>query len=230
MRNLKFSRSLVISVLALSLTAAVALASSLSGSSTRASGTVVPEPAFDPQAEANGHQKAVFAGGCFWGMEGVFEHLKGVSDVKSGYAGGNAASATYEQVSAGRTDHAESVEITYDPAKVSYGELLKIYFFVAHDPTELNRQGPDVGEQYRSQIFFTSDQQKQVADAYIQQLNAAESFDQPIVTQTAPLDQFYAAEAYHQDFIKRNPLKPYVVIHDQPKIQQLEQQFPQMYQ
>lgn len=228
MRNLKFSRSLMISVLVLSLTAAVALASSLSGGSR--ANSAVPDPAFDPQPVASEPQKAVFAGGCFWGMEGVFEHLKGVSDVKTGYAGGDAPTATYDQVSGGGTGHAESVEVTYDPTKVSYGELLKIYFFVAHDPTELNRQGPDVGEQYRSEIFFTNDQQKQVADSYIQQLNEAKVFDQPIVTQMAPLDRFYAAEAYHQDFIQRNPLKPYVVIHDLPQIRQLEQQFPDMYQ
>ncbi len=228
MRKLKFSRSLVISVLALSLTAAVALASSLNSGSTRSSNPV-PDPVFDPQATA-GTQKAVFAGGCFWGMEGVFEHLKGVSEVKTGYAGGDAATATYEQVSAGSTDHAEAVEVTYDPTKISYGELLKIYFFVAHDPTELNRQGPDVGEQYRSEIFFADEQQKQVAEAYMHQLAEAKSFDEPIVTQMTPLDRFYDAEAYHQDFIKRNPLKPYVVIHDMPQIRQLEAQFPEMYQ
>jgi peptide-methionine (S)-S-oxide reductase len=229
MRNLKISRSLLISILVLSLTAAVALASSLSNSSTR-SNTAVPDPAFNPTAAASGNQKAVFAGGCFWGMEGVFEHLKGVSDVVSGYAGGNAATATYEQVSSGDTDHAESVEVTYDPSKISYGELLKIYFFVAHDPTQLNRQGPDFGKQYRSEIFFTTDQQKQVAEAYIQQLNEAKAFAQPIVTQMAPLNQFYAAEAYHQDFIDRNPLKPYVVIHDLPQIRQLQAEFPDLYE
>ncbi len=229
MRKLKFSRSLLISILVLSLTAAVALASSLSGGSATRSGAV-PDPAFDPQATATGSQKAVFAGGCFWGMEGVFEHLKGVSDVKTGYAGDDAATATYEQVSAGGTRHAEAVEVTYDPTKISYGELLKIYFFVAHDPTELNRQGPDVGEQYRSEIFFANEQQQQVAAAYIQQLDEAKAFDQPIVTQMAPLNRFYNAEAYHQDFIKRNPLKPYVVIHDLPQIRQLEAEFPDMYQ
>lgn len=229
MNNLKVSRSLIISILVLSVTAAVALASGLSGGSARPTGQV-PDPALDPQITASGSQKAVFAGGCFWGMEGVFEHLKGVSGVVSGYAGGDAATANYDQVSAGDTTHAESVEVTYDPAKISYGELLKIYFFVAHDPTQLNRQGPDVGQQYRSAIFFANDQQKQVAEAYIQQLNAAQAFDQPIVTQMAPLDQFYAAEAYHQDFIKHNPLKPYVVIHDLPQIRQLQAEFPQMYQ
>ena len=227
MRNLKFSRSLVISVLVLSVTAAVALASSLSGSSARSSR--VPEPALNPQAAA-GSQKAVFAGGCFWGLEGVFEHVKGVSEVVSGYAGGNAATATYEQVSSGDTGHAESVEVTYDPAKISYGELLKVYFFVAHDPTQLNRQGPDSGQQYRSEIFFANDAQKQVAAAYIQQLNQAKAFAQPIVTQMAPLDRFYAAEAYHQDFIDHNPLQPYIVVHDLPKIQHLKAEFPEMYQ
>jgi len=229
MPNLKLSRSLLISILVLSLTAAVALANSLNNGSSRSSNTV-PDPAFNPQAATSGNQSAVFAGGCFWGMEGVFEHLKGVSDVVTGYAGGDATTATYEQVSSGDTDHAESVKVTYDPAKISYGDLLKVYFFVAHDPTQLNRQGPDLGKQYRSEIFFANDQQKQVAEAYIQQLNAAKVFTQPIVTQMAPLTQFYAAEAYHQDFIDRNPLKPYVVIHDLPQIRQLQAEFPDLYQ
>lgn len=229
MRHLKLFRSLIISVLVLSLAAAVALASSLGDRSARLAGPI-PDPSLNLPLAASVPQKAVFAGGCFWGMEGVFEHLKGVSAVMTGYAGGDAATATYDQVSSGDTAHAESVEVTYDPAKISYGELLKIYFAVAHDPTQLNRQGPDVGPQYRSEIFFADSQQQQVAEAYIQQLNAAKAFAQPIVTQIAPLDRFYAAESYHQDFIDRNPLKPYVVIHDLPQIRQLQAEFPDMYQ
>ncbi|HEY9640732.1 MAG TPA: peptide-methionine (S)-S-oxide reductase MsrA, partial [Coleofasciculaceae cyanobacterium] len=169
------------------------------------------------------------AGGCFWGMEAVFEHLKGVTDVVSGFSGGNADTAHYEQVSLGDTGHAEAVKITYDPAQISYGQLLKVYFSVAHDPTELNRQGPDAGTQYRSAIFFANDQQKQVAQDYINQLNNAHIFKQPIVTQLTPLNGFYAAEEYHQNFIDRNPNYPYVVIYDLPKLDQLRQQFPNLY-
>lgn len=225
MRNSLF-RTLVLSFSFLVLTAAIAIASG--GRQVPAS---VPNPAVDiSAANTPGEQTAVFAGGCFWGMEGVFEHLKGVSEVLTGYAGGTAETATYPQVSAGGTDHAESVQITYDPSQISYGELLKIYFSVAHDPTQLNRQGPDHGIQYRSAIFTANEEQKQVAEAYINQLNAAEVFEQPIVTQVNPLDEFYAAEDYHQDFIKRNPLNPYVVVHDLPQIRQLQAQFPEMYQ
>ncbi|NJO40950.1 MAG: peptide-methionine (S)-S-oxide reductase MsrA [Cyanobacteria bacterium CRU_2_1] len=190
-----------------------------------------PDPVTDisttPMTE---EQTAVFAGGCFWGMEGVFEHLKGVSEVFTGYAGGSAESAHYEQVSVGATDHAEAVKITYDPSQISYGQLLKIYFAVAHDPTQLNRQGPDTGTQYRSAIFFANDEQKQVAQTYIDQLNEAQVFDRPIVTQLTSLDDFYAAEDYHQDFIDRNPYHPYVVIHDLPQIDRLQEQFPELYQ
>jgi peptide-methionine (S)-S-oxide reductase len=175
-------------------------------------------------------QTAVLAGGCFWGMEAVFEHVKGVSDVVSGFSGGDAATAHYEEVSFGQTGHAEAVKITYDPAQISYAQLLKVYFSVAHDPTELNRQGPDSGTQYRSAIFFTNNEQKQVAQAYIEQLNNAHLFNQPIVTQVAPLNGFYAAEDYHQNFIDRNPNYPYVVINDRPKIEQLQTQFPELYQ
>jgi peptide-methionine (S)-S-oxide reductase len=221
------SRTLLLSVSFLILTAAIAFANS----GSRQTPSAVIDPAVDiSAASASEEQTAVFAGGCFWGMEGVFEHLRGVSEVLTGYAGGSAESANYPQVSAGSTEHAESVQITYDPSQISYGELLKIYFFVAHDPTQLNRQGPDHGEQYRSAIFAANDEQKQVAQAYIDQLNTAEVFDQPIVTQVAPLDEFYAAEDYHQNFIKRNPLNPYVVVHDLPQIRQLQAQFPEMYQ
>ena len=227
MMRKSLSRSLILSVSFLIFTAAIAFANS----GSRQTPSQVIEPPIDiSAANITGEQSAVFAGGCFWGMEGVFEHLKGVSEVLTGYAGGTAETATYPQVSAGGTAHAESVQITYDPNQISYGELLKIYFFVAHDPTQLNRQGPDHGEQYRSAIFFANDEQKQVAEAYIDQLNDAAVFDQPIVTQVSPLDQFYAAENYHQDFIQRNPLHPYVVVHDLPQIRQLQAQFPQMYQ
>jgi peptide-methionine (S)-S-oxide reductase len=176
-----------------------------------------------------GEQTAVFAGGCFWGMEAVFEHLKGVSEVISGFSGGSATTANYETVSTGLTDHAESVKITYDPAKISYNQLLKIYFLVAHDPTELNRQGPDTGKQYRSAIFFANDDQKKIAQTYINQLQKAHTFPNPIVTQLVPLKSFYRAEEYHQHFIDHNPNYPYVVINDLPKLAQLRSQFPQMY-
>ncbi|HEY9630948.1 MAG TPA: peptide-methionine (S)-S-oxide reductase MsrA [Coleofasciculaceae cyanobacterium] len=188
----------------------------------------LPDPAVDLPTSA-GLQTVVLAGGCFWGVEAVFEHVKGVSEVVSGYSGGDARSANYPMVSFGGTDHAEAVKITYDPAQVSYGQLLKIYFLVAHNPTELNRQGPDIGTQYRSAIFFANDAQKRVAQAYIDQLSQAQSFPEPIVTQLSPLNAFYAAEDYHQNFIDRNPDYPYVVMHDLPKLEQLRKQFPDLY-
>lgn len=172
---------------------------------------------------------AVFAGGCFWGTEAVFEHLKGVANVVSGYSGGSAATANYEAVSSGRTEHAESIKITYDPSQISYEKLLEIYFHVAHDPTQLNRQGPDRGTQYRSAIFFTNREQQQIAAAYIERLNQDKSFSKPVVTQLVPLENFYAAEDYHQDFIVHNPDYPYVVVHDLPKLAQLKEKFPEIY-
>ncbi|MDF0555787.1 peptide-methionine (S)-S-oxide reductase MsrA [Kamptonema sp. UHCC 0994] len=220
-RILTLSRYLVGSLSIILLTAALA---------GGASQTRIPDPATDTSISmAKGKQTAVFAGGCFWGVEAVFEHLKGVSAVVSGYSGGNEATANYEVVSSGESGHAEAVEITYDPSQISYGQLLKIYFAIAHDPTELNRQGPDEGTQYRSAIFFTNDEQKQVASAYIQQLNKAQVFSNPIVTQLVPLTAFYAAEDYHQDFVARNPNYPYVVVHDLPKLSQLREQFPDLY-
>lgn len=162
-------------------------------------------------------------------MEAVFEHLKGVDNVVSGYSGGSAATANYEAVSSGETGHAESVKITYEPSQISFGQLLKVYFLVAHDPTQLNRQDSDWGKQYRSAIFFANNEQKQVAQAYIAQLNKAHSFRKPIVTQLVSLNSFYAAEEYHQEFIDRNPNYPYVVVHDLPKLAQLQKQFPDMY-
>jgi peptide-methionine (S)-S-oxide reductase len=171
----------------------------------------------------------VLAGGCFWGMEAVFEHLKGVTDVVSGFAGGSADQARYEAVSSGTTSHAEVVKISYDPAKISATQLLKVYFSVAHDPTQLNRQGPDKGTQYRSAIFFANDEQKKLAIGYIEQLKKERKFAKPIVTQVTPLGRFYAAEDYHQNFIVRNPNYPYVVVHDLPKLAMLKKQFPDLY-
>lgn len=199
--------------------------------STSTVSTAPIDPTLDILASAEtGEKTVVLAGGCFWGMEAVFEHLKGVSNVVSGFSGGSAATANYAAVSMGATEHAEAVQITYDPSQITYGQLLKVYFFVAHNPTELNRQGPDVGTQYRSAIFFANDEEKQVAQAYIDQLNNARIFDQAIVTQLAPLTNFYAAEDYHQEFVERHPNHPYVVIHDLPKLEQLRQQFPDLYQ
>jgi peptide-methionine (S)-S-oxide reductase len=190
----------------------------------------LPDPKIDaPLAATKGTQTAVLAGGCFWGVEGVFEHVKGVNQVVAGYAGGSTVKPSYEQVSSGTTGHAESVRISYDPSRISYGQLLKVFFSVAHDPTELNRQGPDTGTQYRSAIFFANDEQRRVAEAYIAQLQAARTFPRPIVTQVAPLKVFYAAEAYHQHYLDLNPNQPYIVINDLPKIANLKRQFPALY-
>jgi len=190
----------------------------------------LPEPATDiPLAKASGTETAVFAGGCFWGVEAVFESLKGVSKAVSGYAGGKTASPSYEQVSSGMTGHAESVKVTYDPSRISYGTLLKVFFQIAHDPTELNRQGPDVGTQYRSAIFFTNPDQERVAKAYIAQLGAAKAFRRPIVTEVTPLKAFYDAEAYHQDYLVRNPTQPYIVFNDLPKLAALKKELPELY-
>ncbi|MHC5671786.1 peptide-methionine (S)-S-oxide reductase MsrA [Nostoc sp.] len=195
-----------------------------------ASYAILFNPATDiSTSTAKGKQTAVLAGGCFWGMEAVFEHLKGVSDVVSGFSGGSATTANYELVSSGLTGHAESVKITYDPSEISYKQLLKIYFLVAHDPTQLNRQGPDSGKQYRSVIYFANDEQKRVALDYINQLNKAHIFHKQIVTQLLPLNGFYQAEEYHQHFIDRNPNYPYVVVNDLPKLAQLQSQFPNIY-
>ena len=174
-------------------------------------------------------QTAVFAGGCFWGVDAVFKHVKGVTNVESGYAGGNAATAHYEMVSEGNTGHAESVRVRFDPAKVSYQQLLQVFFSVAHDPTELNRQGPDTGTQYRSAIFYTSDEQMKIAQSTIQQLTAAHKFAAPIVTQVVPLQQFYPAEGYHQNYLALHPYQPYIVFNDMPKLDQLRKQFPGLY-
>jgi peptide-methionine (S)-S-oxide reductase len=190
----------------------------------------LPAPATDlPKAASPSTQTAVFAGGCFWGVEAVFRHVKGVKTAVSGYAGGDAGTANYMIVSSGMTKHAESVQVTYDPSQVTYGELLRIFFSVAHDPTQLNRQGPDHGTQYRSAVFYTDDDQKRVAQAYILQLGAAKAFPQSIVTQVVPLPAFYPAEEYHQNYLARNPTQPYIVYNDLPKLAALKQQFPARY-
>lgn len=187
-----------------------------------------PEPAVDiPAASATGNETAVLAGGCFWGMEGLFERIKGVKKVVSGFAGGEKSTAHYETVSTGRTGHAESVQITFDPKQITYGQLLMVYFSVGHDPTELNRQGPDSGTQYRSAIFYTNDEQKKVAEAYVKQLDTAKVFSRPIVTQILPLKGFYAAEAYHQHFLDNNMTYPYIVYNDLPKLSALKKQYPE---
>jgi peptide-methionine (S)-S-oxide reductase len=174
-------------------------------------------------------QTAVFAGGCFWGVEAVFEHVKGVIRVTSGYAGGTAASPSYEAVSSGDTGHAESVEVVFDPTQITYGKLMQIFFSVAHDPTQLNRQGPDEGTQYRSAIFYKNEDQKREAESYVAQLTTAKTFPRPIVTEIAQLRSFYPAEDYHQDFMEKHPLNPYIVINDRPKVVQLKRQFPELY-
>ena len=179
---------------------------------------------------AQNEQTAVFAGGCFWGVDAVFKHVKGVSEVVSGYAGGNAATAHYEQVSTGDTGHAESVQVRFNPALVSYQQLLQVFFSVAHDPTQLNRQGPDSGSQYRSAIFFTSTEQQKIAQNTIRQLDAAHVFSAPIVTQVVPLKQFYPAEQHHQNYLALHPYQPYIVFNDLPKLEQLRKQFPALYQ
>ncbi len=210
----------------LGITAAIAMAVYSSSSAA----APLPDPVVDiPLAKAAGVQTAVIAGGCFWGVEGVFEHVKGVTRVVSGYSGGAADTANYRQVTSGRTGHAESVRISYDPARISYGQLLKVFFSVAHDPTELDRQGPDTGPQYRSAIFYASEDQKRVADRYIAQLQQARVFPRPVVTQVVPLKEFYDAEAYHQDYLAKHPNQPYIVINDLPKISNLKRQFPSLY-
>lgn len=191
----------------------------------------LPDPATDIPIENEGGQtqKIVLAGGCFWGIEAVFQHVKGVVDAVSGYAGGTADTARYDAVSAGGTGHAEAVEVTYDPSKVTLGTLLKVYFSVAHNPTELNRQGPDVGTQYRSEIFFTTEEQEKVSREYIQQLQDADIFSSPVVTKISPLQKFYPAEDYHQDYAEKHPYQPYIATHDLPKVKRLEKEFPDLY-
>jgi peptide-methionine (S)-S-oxide reductase len=190
-----------------------------------------PKPDVDaPLAEAKGQETVVLAGGCFWGVQAVFQHLKGVTSAVSGYSGGHVESPGYETVSTGLTGHAESVSVTFDPSQVSYGTILMVYFSVAHDPTQLNRQGPDSGSQYRSAIFYSNDKQKDIAIAYVRQLDAAQVYPRKIVTQIAPLKAFYRAEEYHQDYLNNHPKDPYIVYNDLPKITNLRKDFPQLYQ
>jgi peptide-methionine (S)-S-oxide reductase len=192
--------------------------------------TPLPSPVVDARAaKTSGVETAVLAGGCFWGVEAVFEHVKGVTRVVSGYSGGAKETAEYPKVSSGVTGHAESVQVSYDPAKITYGQLLKVFFSIAHNPTELNRQGPDVGTQYRSSIFYANEEQERVAKAYIAQLEAAKVFKRPIATQVVQLRAFYPAEAYHQDYLEHHPYEPYIVINDLPKLADLQRQFPELY-
>ena len=200
------------------------------GLSAKDAANPVPAPAVDATlASAKGEQTAVVSGGCFWGIQAVFAHVKGVVRATSGYAGGSQKTANYETVSTGETGHAESVEIVYDPSQITYGQLLRVFFSVAHDPTELNRQGPDEGTQYRSMISYTSDEQKKIAEAYIAQLDKAKVFPQKIVTQVVPLKGFYAAEDYHQDYAARHPDSPYIYFNDAPKVAHLKTEFPDLY-
>jgi peptide-methionine (S)-S-oxide reductase len=190
----------------------------------------VPSPVVDEaKATAAGKQTFVIAGGCFWGIQAVFQHVKGVVNATSGYSGGSVKNPDYEQVSSGQTGHAESVQVIYDPSQITYGELLRVFFSVALDPTELNRQGPDEGTQYRSVIFYGTDEQKHIAEAYIAQLNQAKVFSGPIVTQVTPLKAFYPAEGYHQNYATTHPYQPYIAINDAPKVEHLRKEFPELY-
>lgn len=203
---------------------------SLACNSANASATTIPNPVLDePLASVKSEKTAVLAGGCFWGVEAVFEHVKGVIKVTSGYSGGSPDTAEYGTVSTGQTGHAESVRIVYDSSKISYGQLLKVFFAVAHDPTELNRQGPDTGTQYRSAIFYGNGDQKRIAEAYIDQLNKAKVFPAPIVTKVTALQSFYEAEGYHQDYLAHHPDEPYIIVNDLPKVENLRKYFPDLY-
>ena len=195
-----------------------------------ASAKTLPDPSTDSAlAKTPGQETVVFAGGCFWGVQAVFEHVKGVKSATAGYAGGAAKTAHYDIVSDGNTGHAESVQVIYDPSQITFGQLLKVFFSVAHDPTELNRQGPDEGTQYRSAIFYTTDEQKRIADAYIAQLTGAKSFRGKIATQVSGGKQFYPAEEYHQHYLVNHPDSPYIIINDIPKVRNLHNEFPQLY-
>ena len=208
---------------------AVLLACSSAAAAAADANVSLPEAAKDAPALTAGTQTAVFAGGCFWGVDAVFKHVKGVTKVVSGYAGGTAATARYEEVGSGATGHAESVEVTYDPTVVSYGTLLKVFFTVAHDPTELNRQGPDAGTQYRSTVFYANDAQRAATAAYIAELTKAGVYRKPIVTTLEPLKAFYAAEDYHQNYLALHPNQPYIVYNDMPKLELLKRRLPELY-
>jgi peptide-methionine (S)-S-oxide reductase len=223
--KLKDSKRMLFALVGVLSLAALFLAQGLSAEEAR----VVPAPVFDETAHQNGSETAILAGGCFWGVQGVFQHVAGVSSAVSGYTGGDAATAHYRVVGTGRTGHAESVRITFDPSKVTYGHLLQIYFSVAHDPTQLNRQGPDSGTQYRSTIFPTTPGQAKIAAAYIDQLNRAHVFPKPIVTTVETGKIFYPAEGYHQNFLALNPTYPYIVVNDLPKVANLKRLFPEDY-
>ena len=209
--------------------AIVVVGGAMRGTPTVEAPRLLPAPAVDEHPGLSTSQTAVFAGGCFWGVQGVFQHVKGVNNALSGYAGGPQSSAHYESVGSGRTGHAEAVAVTYDPRQISYGRLLQVFFSVAHDPTQLNRQGPDVGTQYRSAVFPMTDEQSRIAKAYIAQLADAGAFPAPIVTTIEPARAFYAAEAYHQDYLTRHPDEPYIVFNDLPKIENLKKTFPKLY-
>jgi peptide-methionine (S)-S-oxide reductase len=221
----KFLQSVVIVAVAFTLVSVLAFRQAHAGSTTR-----LPDPATDtPLAKSARHETAVFSGGCFWGVQAVFEHVKGVVSATSGYTGGEASTAHYEMVSEGNTGHAESVSVVYDPSQISYGQLLKVFFSVAHDPTQVNRQGPDTGPQYRSMISYGNAEQKRIAEAYIEQLNKSKVFSRPIATQVVALKSFYPAEGYHQDYAAHHPDDPYIFFNDAPKVRHLEQEFPQLY-
>jgi peptide-methionine (S)-S-oxide reductase len=210
----------------------LALASLIACNQVRAASESVslPDPKVDaPLAATHGKQTAVFAGGCFWGIQAVFQHVRGVTEATSGYSGGKASTAEYEVVSTGTTGHAESVKVVFDPSQISYGQLLKIFFSVAHDPTQLNRQGPDVGRQYRSVIFYSDGEQQHIAESYIAQLEQAKVFARPIVTQVVALQAFYQAEAYHQNYATLHPNDPYIAYNDAPKVEHLREQFGALY-
>jgi len=226
MWNTPFSRP---SLLAAAVGAVAVVALALAPLKAAEDAVVIPPPATDVPA-SDGVQTVVLSGGCFWGVQGVFQHTAGVVSAVSGYSGGSKANAQYELVSTGTTGHAESVEVKYDPRKVSYGKILQIFFSVVHNPTELNRQGPDTGTQYRSAIFTTSDAQKKVADAYIAQLDAAKAYPKPIVTKVGTLQAFYPAESYHQDYLTLHPSQPYIAYNDLPKIENLKKLFAENYQ
>jgi peptide-methionine (S)-S-oxide reductase len=221
----KFSSLLVLTALVITMNAC----STINATSPTFSGAF-PNPTVDaPLATSKSEQTAVLAGGCFWGIEAVFEHVKGVKSAESGYAGGAADTAQYETVSSGGTGHAESVRVTYDPSQVTYGQLLKVFFAVAHDPTELNRQGPDTGTQYRSAIFYANEEQKRIAESYVAQLDQAKVFGSKIVTQVVPLQAFHEAEGYHQNYLVNHPNEPYIVYNDMPKLVALKKELPDLY-
>ena len=225
----EFSSLLILTALVITISAC-GISRVAAGSSVATPGGTVPNPKLDaPLAAAKGEQTAVLAGGCFWGVDAVFKHVKGVLRVESGYAGGSPDTAQYETVSSGQTGHAESVHITYDPSQITYGQLLKVFFAVAHDPTELNRQGPDIGTQYRSAIFYANDEQKRIAESYIVQLDQAKVFSSKIVTQVVALKSFNEAESYHQNYLATHMDEPYIVYNDLPKLENLRKQLPELY-